>query len=110
MTSEACMAWVDTLSPNHVPEMLKLRWLAELEGHVLVNICHHDPEALAFRGEEGEAVTLSVPFPFDRIYLLYLTAMVDYYHGDLSRYHESAALFEAAWEDYVKWYKRERRE
>lgn len=109
MTPETCITLADTYVPNSLPAVLKHRWLAELEGHVLVCIKGHDPEALAFRGEADETLTLSVPFPFDRMYWLYLAAMTDFVHGDVSRYTETAVLFEEALEDYAKWYKRERR-
>ncbi|MBQ9781039.1 MAG: hypothetical protein IJW00_08855 [Clostridia bacterium] len=109
MTPEYCMTLSDTLNPNAVPDELKARWLSELEGRILVTVHGHDPEALAFRGEAGEELTLSVPFPFDRLYWLYLVAMTDFWNGDVSRYEETATLFDEALEDYAKWCKRERR-
>lgn len=108
MTRETCIALADTLVPNAVPLILKNRWLSELEGYILVNIQNHDPEALGFSGE-GEEHELSVPFPFDRVYWMYLAAMMDFWGGDVSRYAETAALAESALEDYAKWCKRERR-
>ncbi len=109
MTAEHCINLVDTLVPNAVPITLKHRWLSELEAHILVNIQHHDPEALSFMGEEDEDITLSLPFPFDRVYWMYLASMVDFFNGDISRYEETATLADNALEDYAKWYKRERR-
>lgn len=109
MTPESCMTLADSITPNCVPPVLKRRWLAELEGHILVCIQNHDPEALDIRGEEEEALYLSAPFPFDRMYYLYLLAMIDFYNGDVSRYEESASLFNDALDEYAKWCKRERR-
>ena len=109
MTAHSCIALVDTLVPNAVPETLKRRWLSELEGHILVNIRNHDPEALNITGEADEDIPLSLPFPFDRVYWMYLAAMVDFFNGDTSRYEETATLADNALEDYAKWCKRERR-
>ncbi len=109
MTVENCIALVDALVPNAVPAMLKQRWLSELEGYVLTDIRHHDPEALEIYGEPEAVQSLSVPFPYDRIYWTYLAAMIDFYHGDVTRYTEASQLFERALEDYAKWYQRERR-
>ena len=109
MTADNCIALVDTLVPNAVPLTLKQRWLAELEGEILVNVKKHEPEALTFRGEESETLELSVPFPFDRVYWMFLAAMVDFFNGDISRYEETAALADNALESYAKWYKREGR-
>lgn len=109
MTADHCLELVDTLVPNAVPTALKRRWLAELEGHILVGIQKYDPEALTLSGEEGETITLSLPFPFDRVYWMYVAAMVDFFNGDISRYEETATLADNALEDYAKWCKRERR-
>lgn len=109
MTPESCMTLADSITPNRISAALKRRWLAELEGHILVCIQNHDPEALDIRGEEEEALYLSAPFPFDRMYYLYLLAMIDFYNGDVSRYEESASLFNDALDEYAKWCKRERR-
>ena len=108
MTRESCMALADALVPNAVPVALKQRWLSELEGYILVEIHKHDPEALSFSGN-GEEHELSVPFPFDRVYWMYLSAMIDFWGGDISRYEETATLADNALEDYAKWCKRERR-
>ncbi len=108
MTRETCMTLVNTLAPNAVPAILKERWLSELEGYILVNIQNRDPEALSFTGN-GEDHALSVPFPFDRVYWMYLAAMIDFWNGDISRYEETATLADNALEDYAKWCKRERR-
>ena len=108
MTTESCITFVDTLSPNAVPALLKQRWLAELEGYILVEIKHHDPEALDIRGKEGEELYLSAPFPYDRVYWTYLVAMIDFWNGDLSRYKETADLFYGTLEAYAKWCQRGR--
>lgn len=110
MTAEHCIELVDTLVPNAVPITLKHRWLAELEGYILVGIKKHDPESLAITGEGEESIPLSLPFPFDRVYWMYLASMVDFFNGDISRYEETATLADNALEDYAKWYKRERRD
>ena len=109
MTAESCIELVDTLVPNAVPLTLKHRWLSELEGQILVSIQAHDPEELPISGEANETLTLSVPFPFDRVYWMFLTAMIDFWGGDISRYQETATMADQALDDYAKWCKRERR-
>ena len=109
MTVDTCISLVDALVPNAVPTTLKLRWLSELEGYVLVNIQNRDPEAISLRGEEGEHIDLSVPFPFDRIYWTFLASMVDFFNGDITRYEETASLADSALDCYAKWCKRERK-
>ena len=64
--------------------------------------------------ESGEAVLsssddqarLMVCPPYEKIYWLYLAAMIDFAHGEYSKYQNSYALFDSAWADYVRWYAR----
>jgi hypothetical protein len=49
---------------------------------------------------------LTAPHPYDRIYWLYLMAMMDYVGGNAARYENTAALFNAAYRDYGKYLKR----
>ena len=109
MTPENCIALVDTLVPNAVPEILKQRWLAELEGYLLVDVCHHDPRVMDLGDGTEEPPTLSVPFPYDRVYWTYLAAMIIFCQGDVTRYSEASDLFEKSFENYAQWYQRERR-
>lgn len=62
-----------------------------------------DAAALAYDGG-GEA--LLAPPPFDRLYRLYLLAMIHFANGEYSRYQNSMALFNAAMGDFARWYAR----
>lgn len=103
MTSDTCMALVDTLAPNGVEASVKLRWLCELEGRIRVELKHQPPAELSL--EIGS--DLSVPYPFDQLYWMYLVAMIDFINHDCSRYENSAAMFNMAYRSYAKWLQRE---
>jgi hypothetical protein len=49
---------------------------------------------------------LCVPHPYDRLYWLYVAAMLAYTRGDAARYENTAALFNLAFLNYGKWLKR----
>ena len=101
MTCDTCMSIADTLAPNRVPEQIKRRWLCELEGRILVELEGVSPETLT-PPEETQPATLSVPYPYDRMYWMYILAMLDYVSGDGARYENSAALFNSAYQSYAK--------
>lgn len=44
-----------------------------------------------------------MPFPYDQIYWMYLTALLEYARGDSARYEIGAALFNAAYRNYAKY-------
>ena len=108
MTYVECTSMVDTLAPNCVPLDVKRRWLGELEGRVMIELEGVSPSALSTPEEDSEMPYLSAPYPFDRMYWLYIMAMLDYVNGDSARYANSAALFNTAYQAYAKWRMRER--
>lgn len=106
-TVQACMEMADAVAPNAVPVTVKLRWLGELEGKVLVELFDESPAATrAITASNVTSARLTVPHPFDQIYWMYLVAMIHYAGGQSERYEQAAALFNAAYRDFAKWQKR----
>lgn len=109
MTVTTSIRVADQLAPNRLDENLKRRWLGDLEGMIRVELHDESPEAVASLTEEGVLPTsaaLQVPYPFDRLYWLYLVAMVEQTHGDAARYANAAAMFNTVYASYAKWLRR----
>ncbi len=102
MTYDTCMFMADTLMPNRVPVSVKHRWLGELEGRIQVELEGVSPSSLTPPEERKDLITLSAPYPYDRLYWLYLMAMLDFINGDSARYENSAAMFNTAYQNYAK--------
>ena len=47
-----------------------------------------------------------MPAPFDRLYVYYVIAMCDYAAHETAHYADSMMLFNAALDEYAKWYQR----
>lgn len=107
MTYDTCMSMADTLTPNRVSREVKRRWISELEGRIQVELEGVSPSSLTPPEATSDEVVLSAPYPFDRLYWLYVVAMLDYVHGDNARYENSAAMFNSAYQTYAKWRIRE---
>lgn len=98
---------LDAIKPNEIRDDIKLRWVGEVEGRAMCEICKADPtEIKRAVGEEDE---LSVLEPYSRVYLLYLIAMVELAAGDISAYSSVSAEYEKAFTEYGKWYMRNKR-
>ena len=107
MTIETCLRFVDTVMPNVFSESFKRSFLGEIEGKVRVELLGEEPDpALAIRDATPGNTELTAPFPYDQLYWLYVTAMMDYAGGDMARYENTAALFNAVYQSYGKWLKR----
>ena len=111
MTIAHAIARFDTLYPNVFPYAEKLRWLSVLDGQIFQDILSAYP-ANAGRTFEGYEITtdkqteLLVPFPHDDIYIKYLAAQSDKINADVARYGNSAAVFNAAYNEFAAYYNR----
>lgn len=98
----------DDIRPNALLPATKLRWLAELDGKIAVDVMLMDiAEAQNFNytADDRESELLA-HFPHDDIYTLYLVAQIDFANGEMSRYQDDKELFNAAWGEYVRWFAR----
>ncbi len=100
MTVNTCLSFADGLYPNAVPREVKSRWLAELDGRIKVELLRQEPESVQETEADGE---MTVPFPYDQIYWMYLAALLAYTGGDTARYETGAALFNTAYRSYAKY-------
>lgn len=99
----------DDLRPNQFPVELKLRWLNDLDHKIFLEL-HKSHEGFADKSfEEYEDIgsKLLVPLPFaTELYGFYLQSCMDRENGETGRYNQSAALFNAAFEDYKNHFNR----
>ncbi len=104
------IASLDELKPNAFPERIKLRWLSELDIRLYESVMKHYedcPEEFAGYGEETDRETeLLAPAPYDRMYLFWLEAQVDYWLGETARYNNAISTFEAEYASFAAAYHR----
>lgn len=102
MTSKQVLARVKALKPTPFDDEKLLYWLGEVEGLILVQVLLLQPTSV----QPLEAATddqLTVPYPFDKLYLQYLMAQIDYANGEYRKYDNSMALFNAYLGEYQRW-------
>lgn len=96
---------VQTLKPTPFGNDILLMWVNEVEGMVQTEVLLRStadltPYELDGQGEPT-AAELVVPYPFDRLYLQYLLAQIDYANGEYAKYKNSMQMFNACYTDYV---------
>ena len=102
MTSKQVLARVKALKPTPFDDETLLYWLGEVEGLILVQVLLMQPTSV----QPLEAATddqLTAPYPFDKLYLQYLMAQIDYANGEYRKYDNSMALFNAYLGEYQRW-------
>ena len=108
MTVYEAITRVDGLKFNTVPREEKLRWLAQLEGNVVLQVVrkHTGGEAARIPALDMES-ELTVPVPFDALYLRWLEDQIDYHNGEFDKFNAAMLLFNAAWREFESYYKQE---
>lgn len=95
----------DELRDNAISEAQKLIWINELEMKIQSLILHTAPDDMIIY-EQVDDTELLVPRPFDKVYYLWLAAMIDYGNAEYDKYQNDKAMADAAYSDYAKWFMR----
>lgn len=101
VTARDAIRWVDEKKHNVYALEDKLVWLAQAEemARELRQRCGLAPQT---REPEMEPETeLSVPAPYDQLYLRWLEAQIDYTNQEYLRYNNAMALFSGLWQEYA---------
>ena len=103
MTVNDVLSEIDALKPNLFSPETKTRWISECEAEIAIR---KGDKAARLKYPEDGGHELSVPHPYDRIYILYLDAAIDYRTRDYSAYQNSQAVYQDVLNDYLKYYER----
>lgn len=97
---------VDAVKPNTFDEEMKTAWLAQLDGMIQKIVMQKD-ELIEYKYPEDMDRELLVPFPFEDIYVLWLSSKIDFQNQDYDEYNNSAEAFNNVFSDFKKAYIRE---
>lgn len=113
MTITGILDRVDDLKPNQLSQERKIEWLSELDAKFFGDIVQtHErdaasPEIFMPYSEAAGNTVLLIPDPYSEVYEYYLYMKMDLANGELTKYQNSKALYEAAWNAYARKYHRE---
>ena len=101
------ISYVDAIKPNAFDEGVKVQWVNEVEGYIqtevmmlaLADTVQYDPDV------HMDTVLLVKP-PHDKLYPLYLCALVDFANGEYDKYNNTMQLYNKFLGEYIKWYTR----
>lgn len=97
MTIDEAIGWVDTKKHNVYSREDKLTWISQVEGMAAELMTRH-----GCTWEAPEEDTLSIPAPFDQLYLRWMEAQIDYTNQEYLKYNNAMAVFNALWLEYAK--------
>ncbi len=102
---------IDSLKHNTYSQSDKVAWLSELDWDVKRNIIdgHEGDEDVIFTGYDDLTdlqTELLMPAPYDKAYLHWLEAQIDYYNGEYDKYNNAIEMFNTAFNAYQNYYNR----
>jgi hypothetical protein len=106
------IATVDKLRPNQYSTDVKIRWLSDCDGTIYSELKTayeqgNMPETfVGYTAEIDPNTVLLAPAPHDVLYRYYLMAQIDYHNGEMPKYNNSTAQYNAALQAYKNWYNR----
>lgn len=105
MTIDKLITRAKKIKPTQFDDDTLLMWVNEIEGMVLsevhlVSVRDLTPYEI---GEDGAVpdAALTAPYPYDKLYLQYLLAQIDYANGEYSKYQNTMQMFNACYTEYV---------
>ena len=102
MTMNEVIEYIDRVKPNVYSDEDKYRWMNTLDGLVAHEVMQVEKEPYDIPKDADE--TLLVPHPYDDIYGLYVSAMIDYHNREYDEYNNAVMLFQERLEQYKTWY------
>ncbi len=105
MTINEAIAKIQVMKPSPYDEALLIAWISELDGQLMDTVFRNRSNApdnnTPYTGETDPTTVLCVPFPYDMIYLHWLSAKIDFANGETDRYSNSMAMYNAYHESFV---------
>lgn len=94
---------------THYPDSMLLQFLNEVEGKVQTEVLMIAPEDTVRYGADDLTSEMIVTAPHDKLYYVYLMAMIDFVNGEYDRYTNSMNLANAYITEWAAWYNRTHR-
>ena len=99
MTALDAIRWVDGKKHNVYSQEDKLFWLGQVEA--MADRLHVRCGLEQERGALEPETVLSIPAPYDALYLRWLEGQIDYANQEYLKYNNAMALFTALWKEYA---------
>lgn len=114
MTILEAITRADSLRHNTFTQAEKIGWLAQVDGQLFRDLVQtHEQEQTGPMGCYDEQTPMDqqllAPSPYDELYLHYLFAQMDYYHGEYDRYNRSMGMYQAVLSAFTNFYNRTHR-
>ena len=102
MTIQEAINKADELRPNPISADTKVDYLNELNAQLAESMDVNMPDKLTAQSTEE----LLMPYPYDRVYVDYLTAMIDNAQEEFALFNNDMMLFNQSIREALAWWRR----
>ncbi len=102
-TMNKVIEYVDGVKPNAYDDEAKYDWISRVESMIGLEV-HGDEEPVTLECPRDADTELSVPFPYDDVYALYVLCMIDFHNREWNSYNNSLTMFSERLEAYKRYY------
>lgn len=111
MTIAQALNQSSALKPGPFTGADKTAWLSQLDGQIdaeLIRTHQGAPEAgfAPYTAETDTGTELLAPPPYDKMYVTFLMAQMDFYAADYDRFNNLQRRFETEYMEFASWYNR----
>ena len=94
--------------PNPFDDEALLDWINELEAQMQLEVLHRTGEdIIQYKWVEDNEKELLIPAPYDRCYISYCEAKIDFQNQEWASYNNTMMQHNSDYEEYKRWYMRE---
>lgn len=110
MTIRQAIDRVNEIKPNAYTDTQKREWLNELDKRIMFDVVftHEGARDCYFYDYNDktdlEKKQLLVKSPYDTLYILWLSAKIDFFNAEYNRYNNTIAIFNEQFGAYCNWY------
>ena len=102
---------IDSLKPNGYDQAFKIHMLSNLDllikSEIIdTHLCGDEIEVNGYAEDTNLSTELLVPAPYDKVYLYWLEAQIDYWNGEYAKYNNSIEMFNTAYKAFENFYNR----
>lgn len=108
MTIREAIKRADAIRNNAIRTEEKVRWLAELDGKIALDVLllgHAETAQFEYSPDDIDHELL-VKFPHENLYIMYLMAMTDMMNGEYNLYNTENEAYEKALGEFINWFAR----
>ena len=112
MTIMEIINHLDAVKPNSYSQAEKIKWLNQVEWMIKKEIVdtHEGADKIAFNGYDSTSSLSKVVIagaPYDKLYIHWLEAQIDYANGEYPKYNNSMTMFNGSYDAFARCYHRE---